>query len=199
MSAVPSHSPDAESAVMSVPFSALLQTPSRRSATYERELKDLEEKLLEDLSNCRAIEGIIRDSFTSIKRKYRRADQDTLRMSVPQIDDELAESLRVLAELESRLPVIHTQVAQAQLIYDSGRRKAEELVHDLRWLNRDWHARWYEVIFRSRSPVSWQWRVTLRGLFASIFVMASWMAWIALSAVLRAHQQRLVWGERLPS
>jgi len=39
-----------------------------------------------------------------------------LRTSVPQIDDELAESLRVLEELEARLPAIRTQAAQVQLI-----------------------------------------------------------------------------------
>ena len=48
---------------------------------------------------------------------------DTLRTSVPQIDDELAESLRVLAELETRLPAIRTQASKVQLVYDSGRRK----------------------------------------------------------------------------
>lgn len=48
--------------------------------------------------------------------------QDTLRTSVPQIDDELAESLRLLAELEARLPAIRTQASQVQLVYDSGRR-----------------------------------------------------------------------------
>ncbi|KAI0272951.1 hypothetical protein BGY98DRAFT_146020 [Russula aff. rugulosa BPL654] len=103
-----------------VPSPSLPQMPLRKSAVYELELKDLEalanhqlitvqEKLLEGLSNCRALESVIRDSFTSIKRKYRRAGQETLRTSVPQIDDELAESLRVLAELEARLPVIRTQ------------------------------------------------------------------------------------------
>ncbi len=44
-------------------------------------------------------------------------------MSVPQIDDELAESLRILAELEARLPAIRTQAAQLHLVYDSGRQK----------------------------------------------------------------------------
>jgi hypothetical protein len=44
-------------------------------------------------------------------------------MSVPQIDDELAESLRILAELEARLPAIRTQATQLQLVYDSGRQK----------------------------------------------------------------------------
>jgi hypothetical protein len=42
---------------------------------------------------------------------------------VPEIDHELAESLRVLAELEARLPAIRTQAAQVRLVYDSSRQK----------------------------------------------------------------------------
>ena len=57
---------------------------------------------------------------------YRRAGQDTLRTSVPQIDEELAESLRVLAELEARLPVIRLQAIKIQLMYDSGRQKVRK-------------------------------------------------------------------------
>ena len=79
------------------PSPSLPQMPLRKSAVYELELKDLEvnfssspypsqsrpgedhqalanhqlitvqEKLLEGLSNCRALESVIRDSFTSIK------------------------------------------------------------------------------------------------------------------------------------
>ncbi|KAI9458395.1 hypothetical protein BJY52DRAFT_1269522 [Lactarius psammicola] len=190
---------DAESTTNMESSSPLLETSLQRSAAYEHELKDLEEKLLEGLSNCRALEGIIRESFTSIKRKYRRAGQDTLRMSVPQIDDELAESLRILAELEARLPAIRTQAAQLQLVYDSGRQKAEAVVQDLRWLNRGWYERSYEVVFTSKSPVSWRWRATLRMLFAIMFIGLAWMMWVALLGVTRAHRERLVWGERLPS
>ncbi|KAH9034609.1 hypothetical protein EDB85DRAFT_995513 [Lactarius pseudohatsudake] len=195
----PSYPFDAESATHMESSGPLLETSLQRSAAYEHELKDLEEKLLEGLSNCRALEGIIRDSFTSIKRKYRRAGQDTLRMSVPQIDEELAESLRILAELEARLPAIRTQAAQLQLVYDSGRQKAEAVVQDLRWLNRGWYERSYEVIFTSKSPVSWRWRATLRTLFAIMFIAVAWMVWVALRGVTRAHRERLVWGERLPS
>ncbi|KAF8492972.1 hypothetical protein F5888DRAFT_1618410 [Russula emetica] len=181
------------------PSPSLPPTPLRKSAAYEPELKDLEEKLLEGLSNCRALESVIRDSFTSIKRKYRRAGQDTLRTSVPQIDDELAESLRVLAELEARLPVIRTQAIKIQLMYDSGRQKAEALAQDLRWLNRGWYERWYQVTLTSRGPVSWRWRATLRILSALAFVILAWMTSVALLGATRAHHQRLVWGERLPS
>jgi len=190
--------PESASARME-PHNSPLETSLQSSATYEHELKDLEEKLLEGLSNCRALEGIIRDSFTSIKRKYRRAGHDTLRTSVPQIDDELAESLRVLAELETRLPAIRTQANQVQLVYDSGRRKAEALVQDLRWLNRSWYERWYEAIFTSRGPVSWRLRASMRILFAIAFMVVAWMFSVALLGATRAHRQRLVWGERLPS
>jgi len=195
----PSHPFDAEFPMDTVPSDPLFESALQRSAAYEHELKDLEEKLLEGLSNCRALEGIIRDSFTSIKRKYRRAGQDTLRMSVPQIDDELAESLRVLAELEARLPAIRTQAAQLQLVYDSGRQKAEAVVQDLRWLNRGWYERSYEVIFTSKSPVSWRWRATLRTLFAMMSMGLAWMTWVAFLGITRAHRERLLWGERLPS
>jgi len=190
--------PESASARME-PSHSSLETSLQRSATYEHELKDLEEKLLEGLSNCRALEGIIRDSFTSIKRKYRRAGHDTLRTSVPQIDDELAESLRVLAELETRLPAIRTQASQVQLVYDSGRRKAEALVQDLRWLNRSWYERWYEAIFTSRGPVSWRLRFSMRIVFAIAFMVVAWVISVALLGATRAHRQRLVWGERLPS
>ncbi|KAH9970988.1 hypothetical protein BGW80DRAFT_1324883 [Lactifluus volemus] len=192
-----SYSLDAESATLSESSDSVFEASLRRSAAYEHELKDLEERLLEGLSNCRALEGIIHDSFNSIKRKYRRVGQDMTH--VPEIDHELAESLRVLAELEARLPAIRTQAAQVRLVYDSSRQKAEALAHDLRWLNRGWHKRCYEIIFTSESPVSWKWRTTLRTLFALASMVAVWMIWVALLGVTRAHRQRLVWGERLPS
>jgi hypothetical protein len=190
---------DAESASSPMEPSSLPITPLRKSAAFEPELKDLEERLLEGLSNCRALESVIRDSFTSIKWKYRRAGQDTLRTSVPQIDEELAESLRVLAELEARLPVIRTQAIKIQLMYDSGRQKAEALAQDLRWLNRGWYERWYQVTFTSKGPVSWRWRSTLRILSVLAFMILAWMTTVALLGATHAHRQRLVWGERLPS
>lgn len=38
-----------------------------------------------------------------------------------------------------------------------------------------------------------------RLLFALIFVACMWIAWITLRGAVRAHRQRLVWGERLMS
>jgi hypothetical protein len=60
-------------------------------------------------------------AYVNLQRKYRRVGQDMLH--IPEIDHELAESLRVLAELEARLPAIRTQAAQVRLVYDSGRQK----------------------------------------------------------------------------
>ena len=73
------------------------------------------------------------------------------------------------------------------------------LAQDLRWLNRGWYERWYQVTFTSRGPVSWQWRVTLRVISALAIMILAWMTSVALLGATRAHRQRLVWGERLPS
>ncbi|KAI0291397.1 hypothetical protein B0F90DRAFT_1776905 [Multifurca ochricompacta] len=177
----------------------VLSNTSRRAATFEMQIKALEEKLAEDLSNCRAIESSLKEAFNSIKRNYRRADKDALRTHVPQIDTELDQALGVLDELEMRLPAIRTQAAHVCHLYDSSRGKARLLVDDLRWLNRDFTSRWRAVVFSRSSPVSWRWRATLRALFALAFILVTWAMWIALLGVYRAHRQRLVWGERLIS
>ncbi|KAH9986672.1 hypothetical protein BJV74DRAFT_844284 [Russula compacta] len=177
----------------------VLSTTSRRAAAFELQIKALEEKLAEDLSNCRAIESSLKGAFNSVKRNYRRTDKDAFRTHVPHIDTELDEALGVLNELEIQLPVIRTQAAHLRRLYDSSRDKAQLLVEDLRWLNRDFTSRWRTVIFSSSSPVSWRWRVTLRALFALTSVLVAWGMWIALRGAYRAHRQRLVWGERLIS
>jgi hypothetical protein len=177
----------------------VLSSTSRRAATFEQQIKALEEKLAEDLSNCRAIESSLKDAFNSVKRNYRRTDKDAFRTHVPHIDAELDEVLSVLNELEVQLPAIRTQTAHLGRLYDSSRDKAQLLVEDLRWLNRDFKSRWRTVIFSRTSPVSWRWRATLRALFALTFVLVAWGTWIALRGAYRAHRLRLVWGERLIS
>jgi hypothetical protein len=177
----------------------VLANTSRRAAVFELQIKALEEKLAEDLSNCRAIESSLKEAFNNIKRNYRRAEKDALRTHVPHIDSELDQALGVLDELEVRLPAIRTQSAHVRHLYDSSRDKAQVLVEDLRWLNRDFTSRWRTVVFSRSSPVSWHWRVTLRALFALTLVLVAWGSWIALRGAYRAHRQRLVWGERLIS
>ncbi|KAH8989446.1 hypothetical protein EDB92DRAFT_1935502 [Lactarius akahatsu] len=177
----------------------VLANTSRRAAVFEMQIKALEEKLAEDLSNCRAIECSLKEAFSNIKRNYRRAEKDSLRTHVPHIDAELDQALGVLDELEIRLPAIHTQAAHVRRLYDSSRDKAQVLVEDLRWLNRDFTSRWRTVVFSRSSPVSWHWRATLRTLFALTLVLVAWGSWIALRGAYQAHRQRLVWGERLIS
>ncbi|KAI9440899.1 hypothetical protein H4582DRAFT_2110899 [Lactarius indigo] len=177
----------------------VLANTSRRAAVFEMQIKALEEKLAEDLSNCRAIECSLKEAFSNIKRNYRRAEKDSLRTHVPHIDAELDQALGVLDELEVRLPAIRTQAAHVRQLYDSSRDKAQVLVEDLRWLNRDFTSRWRTVVFSRSSPVSWHWRATLRALFALTLVLVAWGSWIALRGAYRAHRQRLVWGERLIS
>ncbi|KAI0249648.1 hypothetical protein BJV78DRAFT_1283779 [Lactifluus subvellereus] len=194
------------------PLDEVLSSTSRRAATFELQIKAIEEKLAEDLSNCRAIESSLKEAFNSIKRNYRRADKDALRTHVPPIAPELNQALSVLHELEERLPVIRTQATHVRTLYDSSRGKvllysfptsplssAQVLVKELRWLNRDFTSRWRTVIFSRSSPVSWRWRATLRALFVLAFVLLAWCMWIALRGAYRAHRQRLVWGERLIS
>jgi len=177
----------------------VLSITSRRAAAFEQQIKAIEEKLTEDLSNCRAIESSLKDAFTSIKRNYRRTDKDALRTHVPHIETELDQALGVLNELEIQLPAIRTKAAHLHRLYDSSRDKAQLLVEDLRWLNRDFTSRWRTVIFSRSSPVSWRWRATLRALFAFTFLLIAWCTWVALRGAYRAHRQRLVWGERLIS
>jgi len=50
----------------------------------------------------------------SAKAGRARCVRHTLHTSVPQIDDELGESMRVLAELETCLPAIRTQAGQVK-------------------------------------------------------------------------------------
>jgi len=66
-------------------------------------------------------------------------------------------------------------------------------------LNRSWYERWYEAIFTSRGPVSWRLRFSMRIVFAIAFMVVAWVISVALLGATRAHRQRLVWGERLPS
>ncbi|KAH9968438.1 hypothetical protein BGW80DRAFT_1338552 [Lactifluus volemus] len=207
MSALGSGSPPIPEAVTTQTLvDDVLSSTSQRAAGFELDLKALEvptfscvEKLAEDLSNCRAIESSLKEAFTSIKRNYRRADKDALRTHIPHITPELDRTLSVLHDLEERLPAIRIKSAHMRNLYDSSRKKAQVLVKELRWLNRDFTSRWRIVIFSRSSPVSWRWRATLRALFALAFILLTWCMWIALRGAYRAHRQRLVWGERLIS
>lgn len=150
-----------------------------------------------------------------LQRNARRADR-ALNSHVPHINSELEKTAKELTELGETLPTIRREVSDIKLVYDSGRKKvpsiptsflrtslhplqAQQLVQDLLWLDTDFYERWRTIIFTSSSPVSWRWKALMRLLFAISFIVLTYMSWLALGGVYRAHRQRLVWGERLMS
>ncbi|KAK0501323.1 hypothetical protein EDD18DRAFT_1142248 [Armillaria luteobubalina] len=169
---------------------AALRRVSVQAAQYESEMKDLESKLSEGLSNFRAIDTFLQEAFTVLRRNTRRAEH---------ISAELDECNTMLQDLSQTLPTIQNQVADLRAVYDSGRKKARSLVADLTWLNTEFYERWRTIIFTSSSPVSWRWKAFMRFLFAVSFLICSWITWIALLGAYRAYRYKLVWGERLMS
>jgi len=175
-----------------------LHNASTRTSEYELQMKGLEAKLAENLSNFRAVDSLLQETFTSLHRNTRRAEH-ALNVNIPHINRELDETKLELTALAEKLPIIRAEVSDIRLVYDSGRRKAQQLVSDLEWLDTDFYERWRTIIFTSSSPVSWRWKALMRLLFAVSFITFTYMSYIALRGAYRAHRQRLVWGERLMS
>jgi len=163
----------------------------------ERQMRDLEATLSENLSNFRAIDGIMLEAFTGVQKSIKRADR-ALTAQVPQTNQELRDSMEVLDDLAEILPTIRDQVEGIQVFYDKGKQKAERLEKDLMWLNNDFYERWRCIIF-DESPVSWRWKAFMRSLFAASFLICSWLFWLVLAGAYKAHRHRLVWGDRLMS
>jgi len=175
-----------------------LKKASTRASRYELQMKGLEANLAESLSNFRAVDSLLQETFTVLNQNASRAD-DALNSTVPHIYNELDKSGDELTALAESLPTIRTDVSDIRSVYDSGRQKAQKLVADLEWLDTDFYERWRAIIFTSSSPVSWRWKALMRLLFAVSFIVFAYMSWIAVGGAYRAHQQRLVWGERLMS
>ncbi|KAF8916307.1 hypothetical protein CPB85DRAFT_1290794 [Mucidula mucida] len=189
---------DANAFITTNKLEAVLKRVSRQAAQYEFQMRDLETKLAENLSNFRAIDSLLQEAFSVLRRNSRRADK-ALTSQIPEITAELDDSMEALSELSETLPTIHNQVADIRAVYDSGRKKAQSLVADLTWLNTEFYERWRAIIFTSSSPVSMRWKVFMRFLFAVTFLVCSWIMWIALLGGYRAYRHKLVWGERLMS
>lgn len=158
-------------------------------------LKELNTRLRENLSNFRAIEGSITDTLAQLTKAEQSAEY--VRTDIPKLLEELERSHAVLQDLSDKLPRIRSRITSIQHAYGSGRKKAQELINDLIWLNTDFHERWRLIVFTSSAPVSWRWKVTLRLLLSLVVFAILWVTWLALSGVYRAHRQRLLWGERL--
>ncbi|RDB20825.1 hypothetical protein Hypma_012019 [Hypsizygus marmoreus] len=177
---------------------AALSRASKKAMQYECQMKNLEVRLSESLSNFRAIDSLIQESYSGLQRNTRRAER-ALQTQVPHINGELDESLRVLSDLADTLPTVQSELADIRVVYDSGRQKAKTLVSELTWLDTEFYERWRCIIFTSTSPVSWRWKAFMRFLFTLSFIACTYLLWLLLSGAYRAHRHRLVWGERLIS
>ncbi|KAI0820325.1 hypothetical protein BC628DRAFT_1330500, partial [Trametes gibbosa] len=155
-------------------------------------------KLSLDLSNSRAIENLLQEVFTSVQHTGERAQFAAIN-TVPRVDHTLDEDLALLEELEEQLPEVGYQIRDIRKVYDSGRDRARDLMSSLEWLNTPISQKLRTIIFTSNAPVSHRWKVAQRSIFALVFCACMWIAWITLRGAVRAHRQRLVWGERLMS
>ncbi|KAF5383684.1 hypothetical protein D9615_003642 [Tricholomella constricta] len=185
-------------ACVSTGLEAALNKASQKALEYEYKMKELEVRLSESLSNFRAIDSLIQESYSGLHRNTRRAER-ACQTQVPHINSELDESLKVLSDLADTLPTIQSQLAEVRVVYDSGRDKARTLISELRWLNTEFYERWRCTIFTKSSPVSWRWKAFMRVLFAFSFIVCVYLFWLLISGAYRAHRHRLVWGERLMS
>ncbi|KAJ6591517.1 hypothetical protein DFH09DRAFT_176935 [Mycena vulgaris] len=192
----PAWNADCPAAVSTIKLEAALKKVSHQAAQYEHQMKDLESKLAESLSNFRAIDSLLQEAFTGLRRNAQRADH-ALNNQVSHITEELDSSMDSLTQLAEDLPRIQSRVADIRAVYDSGRKKAQYLVTDLTWLNTEFYERWRLIIFTSSSPVSWRWKVLMRLFFAVSFLGFFWLSWITVWGGYRAHRGGLVWGERL--
>ncbi|RPD64241.1 hypothetical protein L226DRAFT_611821 [Lentinus tigrinus ALCF2SS1-7] len=155
-------------------------------------------KLALDLSNSRAIENLLHEVFTGIQQTRDRTEF-FLTDTVPHVRDSLDDDLAVLLELEEQLPEVGSQIRDIRKVYDRGREKAQQLMASLEWLNTPVSQRLRAIIFTPNAPVGKRWKVLVRTVFALVLCACIWIAWITLRGAVRAHRQRLVWGERLMS
>ncbi|KAI0794037.1 hypothetical protein C8Q74DRAFT_554014 [Fomes fomentarius] len=175
-----------------------LVSASKRASLYERQFKDLESKLALDLSNSRAIENLLHEAFSGIQQTRERTSF-SLTHTVPHVQETLEEDLAALVELQEQLPEVGSQIRDIRKVYDRGRDKAQQLMASLEWLNTPVSQRLRTIIFTQNAPVSKRWKVLVRTIFALVFLACLWISWITLRGAVRAHQQGLMWGERLMS
>ncbi|CAL1715064.1 unnamed protein product [Somion occarium] len=179
-------------------FEAMCESASRRALQYEVQMKDLESTLAQDLSNARAIDTILSEVIQGLRSTHRRS-HNALTSTIPQTVHSLGDDLAALNELGDDLPNVGRQTRDIRNIYDRGRDKAKDLVASLEWLNTPIPLRLRAIIFTRDAPVDARWKALIRFLFALVFLACIWITWITLRGAIRAHRQRLVWGERLMS
>lgn len=165
---------------------------------HECQIKELEAKLANDLSNSRAIHSLLVDALGSLEGNRQRVDR-ALTTHIPHIFEELRESMESLVDLQDRLPQIRQQVRTIRDVYDSGRGKAKELVSELEWKHLSFQERCYRIVFTRSAPVSSLEIALFRLAFVLIFVLFAWHLAGVADGAYRAYRHRLVWGDKLIS
>ncbi|KAF9786355.1 hypothetical protein BJ322DRAFT_782699 [Thelephora terrestris] len=184
--------------INSHPLDNLLHSTSARTLQYERQLKELESKLSEHLSNSRTIDTSLRQVYAGIQRNVRRTDR-AIDVYVPHINRAFDDALKSLSQLESTLPVTRAQIAEIRSVYDSGRVKAQDMVKDMTWLTTSFYDRWRMIIFTSSAPVSARTKFLVRCLFALCFVACNYIVYISAMGAYKAHRHRFIWGDKIMS
>ena len=141
------------------------------------------------------------EKLTTIKHAQsntQRVDR-ALTRHIPHIHSELQSSLSHLLALESRFPVLRTQVNAVRSAYDKGRETARALQSDLEWTHAPLAARLHRTLFTRRAPVSALETALTRLVFLLVVLLCAWQVGSVLEGAYRAYRHRLVWGDKLIS
>ncbi|EPT01058.1 hypothetical protein FOMPIDRAFT_1049048 [Fomitopsis schrenkii] len=179
-------------------LTSVYEVMSRRTLHYEQEIQDFESRLAINLGNSRAISTLLHEA-KSVVEQHQHQTAAALETTRPHIEQTLAEDLAALEQLDVHLPRVEEELVCIGHVYDCGRVKAQELVTDLEWLDSPLTTRLRKILFTASAPVSTRVKALFRTLFALAFFLGVWIAWLTLEGAVRAHRQRLVWGERLLS
>jgi len=165
---------------------------------HEYQIKELEAKLANDLSNSRAIHNLIVEALANLEGNTQRVSR-ALTRHIPHIHSELHGALDRLAELEARFPLVREQVRAVQRAYEQGRSKAQTLTADLEWTHAPLTERLHRKLFTRSAPVSTLEAVLTRLAFLVVLILCAWQLAGALDGAYRAYRHRLVWGDKLIS
>ncbi|KAI0734026.1 hypothetical protein C8Q72DRAFT_809769 [Fomitopsis betulina] len=179
-------------------LTSVYEVMSRRTQHYEQGIQDFESRLAINLSNSRAITTLLHEA-KSVLEQHQHQAAVALKTTMPHMEQSLAEDFAALEQLDLHLPLVQEELLCIGHVYDRGQIKAQELVVDLEWLDSPLTTRLSKILFTASAPVSSRVKAIFRTLFALAFFLGVWIAWLTLEGAVRAHRQRLVWGERLLS
>ncbi|KZT09930.1 uncharacterized protein LAESUDRAFT_810261 [Laetiporus sulphureus 93-53] len=177
-------------------LAGLQQNQRRTDLALTTTVPHIENSLDDDLATLQELEEHlphVGQQVVHIRRVYNHG-RDKVRLRVH------AESVSWhRPRFPSDLPCHPLTVFSSDLPLAAVLEQACELMSALEWLNIPVSSRLRTIIFTSNAPVSFRWKALIRTLFALALLACIWIAWITIQGAVRAHRQRLVWGERLMS